>query len=172
MFTIETPRLVLAPTPLDVLKTRLECDDFVAVVPVEIDSDGQRVTEMLRVRFPTEWRPGPKAQPDRDAWDGTIIDRAELLAVGTMGFKAPPDETGTVELGYSVNASYQGRGYATEMAQALVAWALRQPTVRRVTAECLEDNPASIRVLEKSGFVQSGRRKDEEGPLLLWERKP
>jgi len=71
-----------------------------------------------------------------------------------------------------VNASYQGRGYATEMAQALVAWALRQPTVRRVTAECLEDNPASIRVLEKSGFVQSGRRKDEEGPLLLWERKP
>jgi len=94
MFTIETPRLVLAPTPLDVLKTRLECDDFVAVVPVEIDSDGQRVTEMLRVRFPTEWRPGPKAQPDRDAWDGTIIDRAELLAVGTMGFKAPPGRDG------------------------------------------------------------------------------
>ncbi len=184
MFTIETPRLILTPTPLDVMKTRLERDDFVAAVPVAIDRDGQRVTEALRVHFPAEW-PGPdaldayplwiaerEAQPERDAWGGIIVDRAALVAVGGMGFKGLPDETGAVELGYSVNASYQGRGYATEMAEALVAWTLRQPTVRRVTAECLEDNAASIRVLEKAGFVRVGHRMDDEGPLLLWERRP
>lgn len=61
-----------------------------------------------------------------------------------------------------------GRGYTTEMARALVGWVLEQPDVRRVTAECLEDNPGSIRVLEKTGFERVGRRTDEEGPLLLW----
>ena len=54
-----------------------------------------------------------------------MIRREDRLAVGSMGFKAPPDTTGTVEIGYAVNRSQRGRGYATEMAGALVAWALR-----------------------------------------------
>ena len=53
-----------------------------------------------------------------------MIRREDRLAVGSMGFKAPPDGTGTVEIGYAVNRSHRGRGYATEMAAALVAWAL------------------------------------------------
>jgi len=184
MLTIETPRLIFASIPLDVMQTRLTRDDFLAAVPVCVDRDGQRVNHVLSVHFVPEWPADPplglysywiaqrEAQPDRDDWNGFIIDRDGLVAVGGMGFKGLPDESGTVELGYNVIPSYQGRGYAAEMAQALVSWALGQPTVRRVTAECLEDNAASIRVLEKSGFAQIGRRLDDGGPLLLWERKP
>lgn len=188
MFTIETPRLILTSTPLDVMKTRIERDDFVAAVPVSIDRDGQHVSHVLSVHFVPEWSGGPlasyphriaerEAHSERDEWReslGTIIDRAELVAVGGMGFKdlpGEPGEAGTVEIGYDINPSYQGRGYATEMVRAAVVWALRQPTMRRVTAECLEDNAASIRVLEKAGFAQIGRRMDDEGPLLLWERR-
>ncbi|MCA1599840.1 MAG: GNAT family N-acetyltransferase, partial [Chloroflexi bacterium] len=108
--------------------------------------------------------------PDQDEWGGTMIDRTELVAVGQISCKSPPDRYGAVELGYGVNHSYYNRGYATEMARALVDWALAQRGVTRVTAECLEDNAASIRVLEKSGFRRAGRRLDEEGSLLLWER--
>jgi len=182
MFTIETPRLILASIPLDVMKTRLMRDDFVAAVPVFVDRDGGRVNQVLSVHFVPEWPADPlglfprwiaqrEAQPDRDDWNGIIINRNGLVPVGGMGFKGLPDESRTVELGYNVIPSYQGRGYATEMAQALVGWALGQPTVRRVTADCLEDNAASIRVLEKSGFVRIGRRLDDKRPLLLWERK-
>ncbi|MGI8824695.1 MAG: GNAT family N-acetyltransferase [Chloroflexota bacterium] len=91
------------------------------------------------------------------------------LAVGQISFKAPPDEAGMVELGYGVNPSAQGRGYATEMARALTEWAIEQPSVSRVTSECLEDNVASIRVLEKAGFERIGGRLDEEGSLILWQ---
>ena len=58
----------------------------------------------------------------------------------------------------------RGQGYAGEAARALTEWALGQPGVRRVTAECLEDNLASIRVLEKIGMRPIGRT--DEG--LLW----
>ena len=91
--------------------------------------------------------------------------------MGSMGFKSPPDATGAVEIGYAVNRSFWGRGYATETVGAIVAWALTQPEVRRVTAECLESNPASARVLEKSGFQRVGRRSTVEGDLLLWESR-
>jgi len=181
MRAIETPRLILAPTPLDVLKARLERDDIVADVPIVVERAGRRVAETLRVRFPPEW-PGDaldlfplwiaqrELTPHQDEWGGIMIDRAELAAVGQMSCKAAPDRYGAVELGYGVNPSYHNRGYATEMARALVDWSLTQRGVTRVVAECLADNAASIRVLEKSGFRRAGRRLDGEGPLILWER--
>jgi len=181
LFTLETPRLILSTTPLEVLKTRLERDDFVADTPISVYQHGRQIRETPRVHFPPEW-PGDALDvlplwimqrelwPEQEDWGGTMIDRAEFVAVGQMGFKGLPDKTGAVELGYGVNLSYHNRGYATEMARALVEWALRQPGVTRVTAECLEDNQASIRVLEKSLFARAGRRMDEDGPLILWRR--
>jgi ribosomal-protein-alanine N-acetyltransferase len=99
-----------------------------------------------------------------------MIERATRVAVGQMGFKGLPVESGMIELGYGVNRSCWNRGYATEMARALVDWALGQPMVKRVTAMCLDNNAASIRVLEKTGFRRIGRRTDEEGMLICWER--
>lgn len=103
---------------------------------------------------------------------GTIIDRAEQVAVGQMGFKGLPDASGMVEIGYGVNPSYPGKGCATEVAAALSDWALEQHGVTRVTAECLDDNSASIRVLEKVGFRRVGTciNAEEGGTLIVWER--
>ncbi len=183
MLTLGTPRLLFATTPVAVMRDRLAGADFLADVPA-----GPRGTTTetcrLRVRFPEEW-PGEDAltmlplwiaqrerQGDPGPWsDGVVIRHEDLLAVGSMGFKAAPDTTGTVEIGYAINRSERGRGYATEMAGALVAWALAQPGVRRVTAECLARNAASARVLEKLRFDRIGRRSSREGELLLWERR-
>jgi ribosomal-protein-alanine N-acetyltransferase len=89
----------------------------------------------------------------------------EQSLIGDIGFKGRPDDTGTAEIGYSVLPAYQGRGYASEAAQALVGWGLAQPDVRRIVANCRDDNAASIRVLEKAGLRQTGR--DQHG--LTWE---
>jgi [ribosomal protein S5]-alanine N-acetyltransferase len=107
--------------------------------------------------------------PENVPWGGTMIERQELVAIGQMSFKALPNESGVIELGYGINPSYENRGYTTEMAKELVVWAWRQPGVKRITAECLEDNRPSIRVLEKIGFKQVGEKLDEEGLLILWE---
>lgn len=98
-------------------------------------------------------------------WSGMIIHVLDAIIIGSMGFKQPPDETGTLELGYDIIPKYQGNGYATEMAKALVDWAFDQPGVDRVIAECLSTNIPSIRVLEKIGMKQL---EPFEG-MLNWE---
>ena len=173
-FYLETQRLVLVATPLDVLKGRLEQDTFTAELPLA--SGPETVT------FPAAW-PGDalvifprlieqlEANPDDEPWDGTLVERGALTAVGQLGCKGKPDENGLVEIGYSLIPEARGRGYTTEIVGALVRWLLEQPSVRVVTAECLETNHASVRVLQKTGFEQVGQKSDGEGTLLLWERK-
>ena len=182
MLRLETPRLLLLSTPLHVIQTRLLCSDFTAQVPSTPGDGTRNETETVRVHFPSEW-PGdalaifPRLakemaiDPARGDWGGTMIERTTHIAVGQMSFMKPPDVRGTVELGYGVNPSYRNRGYATETARALVAWAVARPDVRRITASCREDNDPSIRVLEKVGFQRTGRRMEQGDPLILWEWK-
>jgi 8-oxo-dGTP pyrophosphatase MutT (NUDIX family) len=87
---------------------------------------------------------------DPEGFGVWLLFRGEEV-VGDAGFLGPP-EGGRVELGYSVLPDHRGKGYATEAARALVAWALGQPGVERVVADPELDNAASRRVLEKIGM--------------------
>jgi RimJ/RimL family protein N-acetyltransferase len=97
-----------------------------------------------------------------------VIERASATVVGDIGFHGPPDESGSVEIGYCVAPGHRRRGYATEAARAIVDWALRAPGVRAVTATCDPENLASVRTLESVGF----RRGDEAGCRVSWRLAP
>ena len=51
-----------------------------------------------------------------------MIERESQSVVGDIGFIGPPDEDGSVEVGYSVIPARRGRGDATQAARAIVAW--------------------------------------------------
>ncbi|MBD0690824.1 GNAT family N-acetyltransferase [Streptomyces sp. CBMA123] len=57
-----------------------------------------------------------------------------------------------VELGYRLNRSSWGRGYATEGARALIRKGFTEFGVERVTANTMAVNSRSRRVMEKSGL--------------------
>ena len=76
---------------------------------------------------------------------------AEL--VGCVGFAF--DETGATELGYWIARQHWGRGYATEAVRAVLGMA-RAIGHRRIVAGHFVDNPASGRVLIKTGFRPAG----------------
>ena len=90
-----------------------------------------------------------------------MIERDSGSVVGDIGFHGPPDAAGMVELGYSVIPLRRRRGYATEAADAIVEWALCQPSVRVVVAGCDPSNEPSIRVLERVGFHRTGEASGE-----------
>lgn len=89
-------------------------------------------------------------------WYAVRIDSGHPILCGSVGFRGPPDEQGMVEIGYSVLPEFEGQGLATEAVAGLVQWAKQQPQVKHIEAETNTDNEASIRVLEKNGFICAG----------------
>ncbi|MFE3247942.1 GNAT family N-acetyltransferase [Streptomyces sp. NPDC059209] len=81
-----------------------------------------------------------------------IVERATGLVVGAVGLFPPAD--GTIEFGYGVVPSRRGRGYASEAARAIAAFALTAPDIHTVSARVELSNPASARVLEKAGLTR------------------
>ena len=90
--------------------------------------------------------------------------------IGNAGFKGPPDPDGMVEIGYGIVPSYQGQGYATEAAEALVAYAFGSRRVRVVRAHTLPRDSPSTHVLKNCGFTRVGEVIDpEDGQVWRWE---
>lgn len=55
----------------------------------------------------------------------------------------------TWELGYVFNSKYQGQGYATESAKALIDYAFKYLEARRIIAMCSTKNEQSWRLLDR-----------------------
>ena len=93
-------------------------------------------------------------------------------AVGSAGFFSQPSRDGHRELGYSVYASFQRQGIASEATTALVAWALAQSGVQGVRATIPPGHVASQRVAAIAGLHPTGRMETDpdEGPVEVWER--
>lgn len=62
----------------------------------------------------------------------------------------------TWELGYVFNRAYQGLGYATESAKALLDYAFTQLGARRIIAMCSPKNEHSWRLLERLHMRREG----------------
>ena len=167
---IVTERLRLVPATLALARAELE--------------DRTAFAALLDARVPEAWPPQTVAEalplfalwlqaaPACGGWFSWYAlarqeDGAAVL-VASGGFIGPPLD-GEVAVGYAVLPQFEGRGYASEMAGALVEWALAQPRVERVIAETEWANPASVRVLSKLGFVPSGSAKAAQG--LRFERR-
>ncbi|HEU4963499.1 MAG TPA: GNAT family N-acetyltransferase [Bacilli bacterium] len=163
MLFLESERLRMVPFTLELVRATIE--------------DRQKLKELLQAEVPANWpnpdfaevlpmiAQGMAEDPSRPVWDGLILEKETNRLVGDMGLKGGPDESGTADMGYSIVPEYQGRGYATEMANALIDWCFRETDIVKITAECLDDNTGSIRVLEKVGL----RRLAPEDNMLKWE---
>ena len=82
----------------------------------------------------------------------------------------PPDEQGLVEIGYGIVPKFEGRGFATEAAEALIAFALADERVRTIQAHTLPVANASTRILTKCGFRHIGEVvSPDDGLVWRWE---
>jgi len=62
----------------------------------------------------------------------------------------------TWELGYVFNRKYQGKGYATESAKALLDYAFKHLGARRIIAMCSRENERSWKLLERLHMRREG----------------
>ena len=141
---------------------------------------GLRLAEGVRDFFVSgeasaEWLAELRLATVADPWKHgfALVLLTEDKVIGASGFKGPPDAEGVVEIGYAVAPGYQGRGYATEAAQALIEYAMSTGLVRAVRAHTLPKSNPSTRVLEKCGFNFLGEVIDpQDGSVWRWEKRP
>jgi len=124
-----------------------------------------------KAQLSVAWLAQYEASGASDPWvhGFRLVHRSSGNIVGFCSFKGPPAD-GVVEIAYGIAPDEQGKGYATEAAQALVAFARSFPEVKVIRAHTLADGAASKRVLEKCGFQCVGEVVDpEDGPVLRFE---
>jgi 8-oxo-dGTP diphosphatase len=142
---IETPRLILRPVAqVDALWIERLAGDW----------EVARYT----ARIPHPYPPGGGVAFIAglgDAADLTfaIERRADRKPVGMIGLELAGREA---EVGYWIGKPYWGQGYASEALEALADHGFRKLGLERLTAAAMPENPASIRVQEKNGFVFAG----------------
>jgi [ribosomal protein S5]-alanine N-acetyltransferase len=78
-------------------------------------------------------------------------------AAGGIGIELHSDvERVSAEIGYWLGRAYWGRGIATEALTAVTAESFRRFDLTRLYAVPFADHTASVRVLEKAGYVREG----------------
>ena len=103
--------------------------------------------------------------------EGWVMFAVELRGAGRMIgevgiYVSPP--LGRGDLGWSFHPDYQGRGYATEAAQALLAYAFEKCGLHRVTSGCDTRNVASFRLMERLGMRREGHLRQSQLRNGLW----
>lgn len=126
-----------------------------------------------RAYVSADWLARVRALSGPDPWSlgFAVVHRTSTAVVGSCGYKGPPDSDGMVEISYGTDPDHQGKGYATEAAEALVTYAFGDSRVRVVRAHTIEKANASGRVLTKCGFRSIGEVIDpEDGLVWRWEK--
>ncbi len=104
-----------------------------------------------------------------------IEETAGSRYIGDVGFadfarELQPSLRGMLECGWVMAPQAQGKGYASEAVLAACAWADAQRLGRRVVCIIAPDNPASIRVAEKTGFTLWQQSTYHDNPTLVFKR--
>ena len=141
---IETTRLIITEfTPEmaeDVHLNSLDEDNrrFVPDEVFETVETAKETVEYFMSRYHSD--EGPFVYPVLTK-DGQNIGYVQLVNI-----------PGGWEIGYHIAKKYAGNGYATEAVQAFLPYITAEKNLEQVFGICLEENAASLRVMEKCGF--------------------
>ncbi len=105
---------------------------------------------------------------------GITLKGGDDRVIGMCGYNywIRSDYRGSI--GYDLARAYWGRGYMTEAIRAILAFGFEAMALNRVEADASSPNVASIRVLEKVGFLREGHQREqyyengEFGDLVLF----
>ncbi len=92
----------------------------------------------------------------------TLNEDGKLIGAGEFNIRDLTHKVG--EIGYIINPSFWGKGYATEVAKLLIDYGFKEFNLHRIFATCDPRNTSSSRVLEKIGMTLEGRMRED---LLL-----
>jgi len=125
-------------------------------------ANSRRIWINLRDRFPH-----PYTLADADAWIRDVAPQDPPTqcgvevggdVVGSIGLTLQEDvHRRSAEIGYWLGEPFWGLGIMSEVVPAFTAYGFATFDVCRIFATVFEWNPASVRILEKAGYILEGR---------------
>ena len=105
-----------------------------------------------------------------------IVLKETGKVVGAMGYGPScecslPSREGEPTVGYWIGKPYWGKGICTEALRLMIDHIRKTTTIPSLVSGHFTDNPASGRVMEKCGFVETGERVFDPR-LYMGEGKP
>ena len=160
----------------DIATSRLS---LISITPEMLRSEqgGEgRLGELIRCVVPTNW---PHENWEPHVYDFILSQLGEhpeqlgwpryvsfvppggrRTLIGTLGAFAKACRPTECEIGYSILAPYEGRGFATEGSRALIDYLRGDERLGSVIAHTFPWIRASIRVMEKCGMVFDGEGEE------------
>jgi RimJ/RimL family protein N-acetyltransferase len=114
-----------------------------------------------------------RASFEPSAWGLVLVVRRDGVAVGCQGFNARNySVTRTGETGSWLGRAYQGRGIGTRMRQAMCVLLFDHLGAQEITSAAFLDNPRSLAVSRRLGYVPNGRTRElrRAGELAICQR--
>jgi [ribosomal protein S5]-alanine N-acetyltransferase len=112
-------------------------------------AEAQALLERLEQRY---------AARDTIRWAIELAEHSGMI--GTVGLLRFDFEHRHAEVGYEIGRHWWGRGLTPEAAAAVIQYGFSVLGLHRIEAGVLPGNDASVRVLQKLGFLEEGTRRD------------
>ena len=93
-------------------------------------------------------------------YDWAIVPQECGFMIGTCGFTRFNTSDNSAEIGYVLNPSAWGHGYAAEAVKRVLSFAFQELGLHRVEARYLDGNQASRRTMERVGMTFEGVMRD------------
>lgn len=162
---METERLFLR------FYTQSDKDDFIALFTdasvMKHVGDGV-LTEEQAAAF---WKKlFEKLYPEKfNIW--AVFAKENRRYVGHAGIYPRPTKPEDWEFVYFLNRDAWGKGYATEIARAIIKYAFEELNLQEVYATVDDDHSTSIRVLEKAEMTFERFEFDDQGRFSVYSTK-
>src|SRR5579883_3344928 len=104
----------------------------------------------------------------RKRFQFAFVLRESGQLIGNGGIRMQSPHAHSADLGYELDQRFWGQGYATEAAQALLAFGFQSMGLHRIWAQCIAENVASAHVLEKIGMHYEGCQREAEWMKNRW----
>jgi len=162
--SLETHRLLLRPFVPEDFSVLLAYQSQAAYLRYYPErEDPEAVVGELFANF-LHWQ----GESPRQRWQFAITLRGKDRLIGSCGVRKPEAGAPQAEFGCELDPAYWGQGLATEAGEELLRFAFTDLGLHRVWAQCIAENQAIERVLEKLGFRCEGRLRKSHWMQSHW----
>jgi len=95
-----------------------------------------------------------------DYYRWAVIEKESGECIGQIAYFLLDTKNRHGEIEYVIGPAFRGKGYATEMTRAVIAFGFEKINLHRIEIDCRTANEASRRVIEKCGLTYEGVFRD------------